>query len=456
MAVYRKPLDDSSLFNERNYISNNESIGSSSNSENINIDLTKYLKIDGSNSMSGIFNTPTIQLFGEGSKIIFQDGTELTSINDIEDSGTVDEARIVDISHNMTTLTTTISNNCYINNLTAGTFTLDNKNVKLELDKISKISYDPTNFLTTINNNTYIDSLSAGNFNTTHLANTSSNIQNQINNNVSSINNNTSAISLNTTKLTNQTFNNNLTTISNNTHINNLTTGNFNTSHLSNTTSNIQTQLNNLQAQIFVVYYDKQYTNFDYGAGQGSSSNDGIGFEAMPILLGSSLLQIGSNENPDIIIPNNNLSGGRIVMVQTSFFDNNNNAGISFKQGKFYRIFGDLKIRPFERAGNKSILLKFLSVQIYLSNTSQTSQNNNTAKFATDEKILLDYSNITSENILKTFNYIGSFESIIFNNSLTSELNYNKATIVLRYEGVVNNDSQNRILIKSNLSIIEL
>lgn len=452
MAVYRKPLDDSTLFNERNYISNNEIVGSSSN-ENINIDLTKYLKIDGSNSMSGIFNTPTIQLFGESSKIIFQDGTELKSIYDIEDSGTVDEARIVDITHNMTTLTTSIANNCFINNLTAGAFTLDNKNVKLELDKISKVSYDATNFLTTINNNTYIDSLSTGNFNTTHLANTSSNIQNQINTNSSNIFTNTNAISINTTKLTNQTFNNNLTTISNNTHINNLTAGNFNTSHLSTTTSNIQTQLNNLQAQIFIAFYDKQYSDFDYGASQNANSNDGIGFEAMPILLGSSFLQISSNVNSDIIIPNNNLSGGRIVMNQTSSFDNNNNTGISFKQGKFYRIFGDLKIRPFERNGNKSILLKFLSVQIYLSNTLQ---NNNTAKFATDEKILLDYSNISAENILKTFNYIGSFESIIFNNSLTSELNYNRATIVLRYEGVINNDNQNRILVKSNLSIIEL
>ena len=140
--------------------------------------------------------------------------------------------------------------------------------------KTTNISYSGSLLnKTTISNNCFITNLQCGNINTSHLSNTTSNLQTEINNlnEITQhifVNGDTTYIekdlliaqnlmftdeSTQLTAFTESHYNaikdityNQKTIISNNCYINSLECGNINTSHLSGTTSNLQTQINNV------------------------------------------------------------------------------------------------------------------------------------------------------------------------------------------------------------------
>ena len=155
---------------------------------------------------------------------------------------------------------TTITDNCYINNLTCGNIntahlsgttsnlqtqtTTNAANISTANSKLTGITYDSALTKTTIANNGYVNNLTCGNINTAHLSSTTSNLQTQTTTN-------TTNIAAATEKITGITYDSVLTktSVANDCYVNNLTCGNINTVHLSSTTSNLQTQVNTLNSK---------------------------------------------------------------------------------------------------------------------------------------------------------------------------------------------------------------
>lgn len=182
------------------------------------------------------------------------------SINSLID----ESAKTTNISYDDSLLKTSISNNCYIENVSFGNINVSHlnnttSNLQTQINntniKLTKISYDSDLLKTSISNDCYIANATFGNFNSSYLTGMTSNIQSQINT--------LSSSGVNST-LTEITYDSNTktTSIANNTNINNLTCGNINTSHLSGTSSNLQSQINNLG--IIYTYNSPDWIELDF------------------------------------------------------------------------------------------------------------------------------------------------------------------------------------------------
>ena len=239
-------------------------------------------------TMTGQLNVPNINLYDTTSVINFGD----FSIQ----STAFSQAYINRINSN--TSNNTFNNLIVTNNITfpdssiqTTAFTTADNNA---ISKLANLSYNPSTLTTSISNNTYLANLTCGNINTSYLTGLTSNVQTQLNNAINTpnlVNPTISGIYIGTntdmpqdqpeirlySKIWMDTLNGNYmrffnnspssagfgffpsnttmpptvsisqlqTNIYNDTYIANLSCGNINTSYLTGLTSNVQTQLNN-------------------------------------------------------------------------------------------------------------------------------------------------------------------------------------------------------------------
>ena len=247
MASYPYPVE-SDVFNDRDYIGNNDSHQSNNDGEALNSAL--YIHKSG-DAMTGPFSAPEIQVgtlsFYDNSsqQHAFTDGNK-ASIESLETK----TQHITLNTDNITSIPDIIIDTLHFgntSNVQTQPFT-DERNAALNSStyKLSGTSYYAGLGMTQINN-AYIQSLTCDNINTSHLGSTTSSVQTQI----TDIGSKIASIGYDPDTATTSIEGNLSTSVLNcdAAFITNLSCGNVNMLHLSGLASNVQQQLNNTKTQ---------------------------------------------------------------------------------------------------------------------------------------------------------------------------------------------------------------
>ena len=174
MAIYPAPhFNQGDVYNEFNYTNNT--------TDPQVIDTSIFIKNSGG-TMSGLLNVPRINLYDSNFGLEFGDSTlQMTAFSQTY----ID--KINTNSNNQTFNNLAITNNLTFPDTTVQTtaFTTADNNA---ISKLANLSYVPSTLTTSISNNTYLANLTCGNINTSYLTGLTSNVQTQLNNAINTAN----------------------------------------------------------------------------------------------------------------------------------------------------------------------------------------------------------------------------------------------------------------------------